>query len=274
MIVKDGWITTNIRRRLVDPTLDFKVTVRPTQACVETFTEATERAAREIGDRYQSIHLSLSGGADSLCVLDCFVRSGVTVKPVIWRIAGNPINRHETEYALRRCSKFGIAPEVIFIEEVEHLRRYYREIFQPIRGGGWFGLQSVMTAQLARDRGGIVVTGDGVILANERRCVKLGLNEWDVYSDALVAEDILVPFFLYSPEIVRSILDALPDDYGNAPVCLVKSAIYGSEYRPKTPGSYAAPEVREAARLISASLPTPNVYGSLETREALLALLS
>jgi len=274
MIVKDGWITTNIRDRLAKPTADFQVTIVSGRAREASFRAATEAAAVELGCNHGDIYLALSGGVDSLYVLDCFMRAHVTIKPVIVSVLDNPLNAHETSYAHRACYTFGIEPIELKLTEAAHVRRFYSDIFKPIRGTGSFGLPSVMTAKLAKERGGIVVSGDGILLANERRCVKLGMNEWDVYSEALVEENLLCPFFVYSPEIVRATLAALPDDYAQTPVCLAKSLIYGHRYRPKVPGAYWSQAARDAARQISLSRPPANPYGSLETRSSLLAAVS
>ena len=51
MIVRDGWISTNIRQRLEHRNLDFSVCVKPTRARVMTFADATVEAATELGKK-------------------------------------------------------------------------------------------------------------------------------------------------------------------------------------------------------------------------------
>jgi hypothetical protein len=253
MIVRNRWISTNIRDRLVHPSLNFSVQIHPPARLPETmsFQEACDDAARELATNFpDKLYLALSGGADSSHVMRVFHRCGLPIHPILIKITDNPANQAEQRRAEALCEELDVRERtVIRTTEAAHLDEFFQAV-QKISARGPFGMNSVMCARVAQEKNGLLVTGDGMIVAGPDKRAVLGMNDQDVYSEALVAEDVISPFFVYSRELTLAVLRALPSDFDRLTLCAAKHAVYGGEYLPKVYGYYGSLESRDRMREI------------------------
>lgn len=241
MIVENDWIQTNIRDRLTNENCDFKITISPYKFKEYSFNIACKRAATNIGNKYDKIYLALSGGLDSSHVFKTFVKYEVDFIPVIVRIKGNNSNRTEIEQAIKLCNENNIKPRLIEIDEKECLNTYYDKIFKTIKGYGIYSVAQYLIGLLAKEENAIVVTGENPINVYSAFKTDLSVSEWDYYID-LIDPNILIPFHMYSLEVVNAMVAfAIGNNLGPLQV---RSKLYGSKYEPVT-NEYTSTNLRQ-----------------------------
>jgi hypothetical protein len=276
MLFKDNWLTTNVSKNPVDP---FQVRYKTsksdihkpfTVAAEETILDIEKLVRRHLGKRP---YLSLSGGSDSMYILRLCARLKISITPVIVRISDNLVVSYDTDNAITECKNLGYVPAIVDLTEEQHFK-IYCDNFVPILGVSSQSVQQLLVARYVASKNGIVVNGVGVILRNEAGSgARLGVMENDFCTDVLLEEDIVCPFFIYSPQMVLSTLTSIPNDYYRLPVCYLKSLLYGT-YMVKTPALYTNPNIQAEFCNVQAPFLSRQFYAPLEDRNWMISQLS
>lgn len=214
MATENNWLTTNIKTRLTEPCVDFKVSAITTGDENISFVDASNSVCLKIKNRYNKIYVPLSGGMDSEYVFEQFKDIAIPI------IVTTPGNIEERKTAFDICARYGITPVVIDKSEEEIIKIFYDEIVTKINGIGFNAVPAYVAAKYAADNDGIAVIAEHSYF---------GLNEWDVYNDALIEQDNSVYFFFYDEHITRSMYKAYPGGDHQ----IFKSELYKIPIRPK-----------------------------------------
>ena len=83
------------------------------------FDQAAQIAARSIYQRYENLHVCLSGGNDSKFVADCFLNQGLDIGLII---IDCEMNREDVRRALDWCNGKGLKPSLFKISKEEYIR--------------------------------------------------------------------------------------------------------------------------------------------------------
>ena len=224
MIVKNNWIETNIRDRLIDPTSKVKIHITPYEFEEVDFITASKNAANELKE-YGKLYLALSGGADSDFVCRILHSQNVDFEAIV---VVTPYNLKELQWAYKACNDLNIKPKIIEINEVDFFK-LYRHLIYPINGNGIAVICSYLCGRVALANNSKLVTGVNIIGGDENGSVYPGLYEFDFYLDVFFGENIEIPFHLYSLEIVNETVKFIQNlDEGN-----FKSKLYQIDYREK-----------------------------------------
>lgn len=173
MITKNSWIQTNILERLNDKSIDFKVTFNfYKEKLSKTFKQACISAAKEISKKYPKIYLAYSGGLDSTYTAKVLKEAKVNFESI-----------------------------TIELSDKELLKTYGQEVWRQIDSAGIFYVPVLLAARQVKEKGGILITGEHM-LDEYSGNLKLVINDYDVICDALVDPNLVLPFFMYSEDIV------------------------------------------------------------------------
>jgi len=215
MATKDNWLVTNIKTRLTDPTIDFKVGHRVERLERLSWEQALLNTITDFEQISKKLYIPLSGGMDSEFVFNCLRHLNPT--PII---VDTPANKLESAYAFHYCRKHNLTPVVLERSEYDLLRVYIEDIFTKINGVGASSVASLLAAKYAEQNEGVVVIGEHAYD---------GVSEWDFYNDALIHELNSAYFFMWTPELV----DAMQREYRGEDHQEFKHRLYEIPYRPK-----------------------------------------
>jgi tRNA(Ile)-lysidine synthase TilS/MesJ len=110
MATNNNWLKTNIRERLTNPEIDFKVFFDPQPYEDMSFNHATKSVAYMIAEKYPKLFIAYSGGMDSEFVFHLFRKLKIEFTPIIVSSTSNTL---ETAYAFHECRKHDIKPIVV-----------------------------------------------------------------------------------------------------------------------------------------------------------------
>lgn len=240
-MTKDDWLTTNLLDRKGTNT-PFKLTIKPTKFDKISYQDAVIKAAREIGSLSDKIFISLSGGMDSEAVVRYFHAAGVKVHPIIVSFTGNELER---QYAFRVCRELNIKPIVLEMTNLDIIK-YYALIDRYVDMVALHSISTIRAAVYAKLNDGIMITGEHMICDDDHINI-VECFEWDFYHSMISSSDI--GFFLYSPELVYSMITELRRMGDTAGVQEGKSRLYNVIWRPKINHKYDR-EVYDAIRAI------------------------
>jgi len=196
-----NWIHHNLNQRLLDKTLDFKVTLIPSKFKVMAFHDAADYTAQKIAALNIPLYLGLSGGIDSEYVLMCFYRNRIPIIPIIVKTSGNDL---ETSYAFYICKKLNIDPIVLNLSDDDILNLYSYCVYK-LNAFGIYSMPTLICSKYAKNQKGILITGDHFIEENEKEVWYADATEWDFYHLILSNnQDIL--FYNHNPEIIYSMI--------------------------------------------------------------------
>jgi hypothetical protein len=211
------WFTSNLKDR---GTGDLRISVNPYPFRYLDFHDAADATAKLIADGHGKIFIAFSGGADSEYVVRTFHRNGIEASILIIETDGN---RKELENADIVCQQLGITPIKIRMSDAEYLKEYL-QITKKISGRGLFSVPTVVSANIARENGGVCVTGEHVIDVDKKNDkVFFGVNDWDFYGECLIGDRYVIPFFIYTPQICYSMMKSIDQ---TQPLKLAKSILY------------------------------------------------
>ena len=261
-----NWFKSNIRERLVDPSVDLKLELNPYPFETMEFHTAADYTAKLISQTHNTIYIALSGGADSEYTLRTFVRNNIPITPIIVETDGN---HYELLFARRICEQLGIEPIVLNIPNDEYLKWYHR-IVKEISGYGIYCIPSIVACQYAKEHNGILIIGEHLIdtdkLSNK---ITPGANEWDFYNECFVGEEWNIPFFNYTLELTYAMIEQIED----IPLDKFKAKLYGTSLRPIIDYSFSDKfnTVRNVINRTRKYLPNPHV--DLGSKEEFLNVL-
>lgn len=215
MATKDNWLVTNLKLRLTDPTVDFKVGHRVKKLERLSWEQALRNTILEFESISKKLFIPLSGGMDSEFVFNSLIH--LDPIPII---VDTPANKLESAYAFHYCRKHNLTPVVIEKSEYDLLRVYVEDIFTKINGVGASSVAALLAARYAEQNDGIVVIGEHAYD---------GVSEWDFYNDVLINEDNSIYFFMWTPELVQ----AMQQEYRGEDHQEFKHRLYEIAYRPK-----------------------------------------
>lgn len=207
MIIKNQWIRTNIFDRIGNKDADLNIAFKPYhESFSEDFKKACLGIAKQIKEEYNKVFLALSGGLDSSYVFKILVEEGVPFTPVIVVIKGNRTNAIEVRHAFELCMNTHIKPEIIKITEKDLMKIYFDDIWKPTGTYGVFAVPILLCAKYAKENNGILLFGEHIL--NDRGAeIGLIVNDYDFVVETVVGTDILLPFFIYSEDVVYNMIN-------------------------------------------------------------------
>jgi hypothetical protein len=229
MIVENNWLTTNIKDRITNKSLDFSVVITPYPFEKKSFASASEATALKIAALGKPIYIAFSGGADSEYVVRLFKKLNI---PFTALTVKTPGNQYELFYAdLLYDSNPDIQKIYIDFDSKSYLKKYLQTI-KITKVNAIHSIPLIECARYAKNNGGIVISGDylGDCGYNKTTGIMLaGFSEWDFYTDIFVDENVLVPFFHYDLSIVESMVSL----FDKSKTEVFKSNLYKTVVRPK-----------------------------------------
>lgn len=218
MATKNNWLKTNIKERLVDPSVDIKVwhdvlSVRPI-----SWDEAIKETVEDLSKLEKKLYVPLSGGMDSEYVMKTLQH--LNPIPIIVVTPGNTL---EASYAFHYCKHNNITPVVIECNEKQLIDIFYEEIYKKLNGVGIYSIAALIAARYAYENSGVAIIGEHAYD---------GVSEWDFYNDALISEEACIYFFMWTPELVYAMRGEYllneSDDHQE-----FKHRLYNIPFRPK-----------------------------------------
>jgi hypothetical protein len=221
MATERHWMRTNVDRLKNDKMLKFDVTLNPYEFDAVPFEEASFNVVKLIAEKNKPIYIGLSGGMDSEYVAKSFIRCGIDFVPVLVLNEGNTL---EAQYAIHFCKQHNLALKIIDTNEKQLFELYYNLIFRRLGGNGINSTRGILAANYAKQNGGIFVLSEHILDEGA-----LGVYDWDFYNDSIFDQELIQYFFLYTPQIVYSILKA----YDHTDMQEFKFNLYQIPFRPK-----------------------------------------
>jgi len=222
---ENNWIFSNIESRLSDHNSDFVVNINKQKYEKLSFDQAAADVCHKLVQIGKPIYVGLSGGIDSEYVFRKFHNLGYVVKPVIVCTSGN---RYETPNAFELCRELNVDPIVIHKSEIEYLQIIYKYIIKKLNGYGVATPGPIIAGMYAQEHNGIFVKAEHLVDEKDGK-MYVGANEWDFYNDALIDKSNTYYFFMYTPEIVYSMISKIV----GYDVQKFKSKLYGLPFRKK-----------------------------------------
>ena len=264
-MTQNNWLEHNLKERLYDFSLDFKLQINETPYQLTNFKTASFEVVNLVDRLDMPIFISFSGGMDSEYVVKCFLEAGTKFTPIIVKTSGND---YESSYAFHFCRKYSIPFIVIEKTDVEILSIFYKEIFKKLNSKGINSTPALIAGMYAKQQGGVLVKGEHLIDDDRdwRGTIdRVGSNEWDFYNDVLVGNT--VNFFLETPNIAVSLVREIRAEES---VQEFKHRMFDIPFRPKF--SYKYPKLyNEALKEIKKKMVVhPNHNFSFEPKETFL----
>ena len=219
-----NWIHHNLNQRLLDKTLDFKVTLIPSKFKVMSFHNAADYTAQQIANLNIPLYLGLSGGVDSEYVLICFYRNQIPIIPIIIKTSGN---KSETSFAFHICQKLNITPIVLNLSDNDNLS-LVNYCFNKFNVYAQYTIPCILASNYAKKNNGILITGNHFIDDINTTIQNVDAAEWDFYHIFLSNKND-INFYSYNPEITYSMIYQINE----LPVNKFKCQLYQIRFRPK-----------------------------------------
>ena len=221
---ENNWFSHNLKNRLNDHNSDFDINLRVLSYRKIDFEDATREACEKLQKINPNIYIGLSGGIDSEYIFRKFYSYGIPFETVI---VYSPCYDKECSIAFNLCNEYNIKPTILNITESDIVSRCKLEIKDKINSFGIGAVPALYVAEYARANGGIYVKAEHMVGDIEDK-VAVEVNEWDFYNDVLYPETTY-DFFMYTPEIVYSMVNAMGDTDSQT----FKCNLYRIPYRDK-----------------------------------------
>jgi hypothetical protein len=226
MTTKNDWLTSNIQNRFINKNCDFDIFIDIKNYRKISFENAAEEICNELYSINKNIYISLSGGVDSEYVFKKFYSLGIPVTPVI---VVSKYYEKETSIALNLCNSYNIKPHIINVTDYDIFSIFYKKIYKEINGSGIYAIPSFLVAEYAANNGGICIYGEH-LLGDLDNKVTIELNEWDFYTNTSYSNTY--NFFLYTPEIVYSMIKSINNENCQSFKCNLFMIPYRDKIRP------------------------------------------
>jgi hypothetical protein len=177
-----------------------------------TFQEAADYSANLINEKYENLHLCLSGGLDSEFVANVFIRNKISFKPVILL---TPLNQSEVWYAFRFCKIHNLDPIILDYRhhtDYNKLLKLILDISLRIRVSPNVSLIPNVIARTIKDA--VLINGAGEPFYNSISYKDpmgsiFEIERHDFHLELEYPGKYPAPFFLYTPEIFKSLLSEI-----------------------------------------------------------------
>jgi hypothetical protein len=201
------------------------------------FEQCCDQTAQEIADTCKNLFLALSGGLDSECIANCFVRNNIPFTPII-QVIKDQEPGFETKWAFWWCRSNNIEP-VIYQLDLEKSSQEIIDLCKSLKARITPGLMFPLLCKEVEKYNGTMVTGmqveyhpDEQFHGREGFADFTGflINESDFYSEVLYPNKHPWGFFYWSPEMLASTIH-----HWDTNVCMsdAKSVLYRAGWRPK-----------------------------------------
>lgn len=236
MFARNNWIYSNIKQRMVNPTLDLSVYLDLKDVKIENikFEDACNMTAYQIKKDYsdKKIYISFSGGMDSENIIRVFHRNNIEFYPII--VVCND-NRQELKYAFKTCFELKLKPIILKMSD-KHLQEIvFIDILNKLKGVGIYSAQHIFASRYVNYQKGILVNGAEMLVNTEGTIfnIPIGLLDVEIYTYALLSNtSISIPFYFYTPQIFYSYVRSI-DETSNETIQQFKSTLYNIENRIK-----------------------------------------
>lgn len=171
------------------------------------FKTASRNVAHKISSKYGKINLALSGGTDSLFILNLFHKMKLDFTPII---GVTPANGFECSNAFQECQNLGIVPQVNFHSEDECFSYFKEKVFGVCKSVGYKAAPRLIAAEQSFEKGVPIIFGDNCFGQNS----SIFLVEWDFYLDIIFGKNnsLHIPFFLYDLPIFDNCIDVISNE--------------------------------------------------------------
>jgi len=241
-----------------------------------TIEEAAKYTVNIIANKYDNLHLLMSGGFDSEFVANMLYHNQIPFTPVVGVVSYT--SNHDYFYAMHWCNTHNVNPLVVKFEVDDiDLQKDYATVCKK------YGLiNDVFTIKPLID---VVTSRSGNVLLGE---VNLTSESWSHGWDDPIGEDLEIAahsFFgsiytngtqpcevlSYTPELLLALIKNLDTSLNNA---LAKTKLYDIEFRPKTwPVQTLSPEIKHRVQKICGVENYPKkVFNSCPRRELISKL--
>jgi hypothetical protein len=274
MATHNDWIVSNIRERINDPTLDYKVKIVPYKFREYSFQDAADYTAKLIYEKHQKLYVALSGGADSEFVLRCFHRNNIPVTPILVRTSGN---EEELSYAYDVCDELKYYdPVILDLSDSEYLTIYHQDVIKKLYGYGIYAIPSIVACRYAKEHDGILIIGEHLVEGekpdkNGIVRIRPATNEWDCYNEAFVGYEYNIPFFMYTLELSYAMIKAINEfDV----IDRWKCSLYQIKYRPIIEYKFSRPFTNVQMHVSKARYKTANPNFELGSKDSFLVMMN
>jgi len=196
--------------------------------------ESIDLAVEKILEKYNNLHVSLSGGLDSEFVAKCLLERGVKFTPVIVDYVSNA---NEVWYAYYWCYKNNIAPVVIKLTKQDLISKF--PAISVKHNTAFISAVDFIVEDYVSKKGGNLITSAAEPFArissindkvNNPTSDILYFSTYDFMLDYHMPDKHAYNFLLYIPDLFYDMVKHL--DY-TKPVQLAMSEYYGLSPRPK-----------------------------------------
>lgn len=239
-------------------------------------TEASDYTAELVAEKFDNLHLLMSGGLDSEFVADILYRNNIPFTPVIGYVRHS--RNQDYFYAMHWCEQRGITPLAIeFVLNDLRLQKAASWVYQNYGiTNDIFFVKALI--DIVIDRQGHVLLGEAT-MTNE-----VSTSSWsdpigeifDITAHGLFGSIYTngthpAEFFSYTPELFLSLITEVDTTVNNA---LAKSRLYNVPFRPKTwPFVSVRSEFKNKIQQACKVQDFPAHVGQSWTKEELIALL-
>lgn len=233
MIITSGhnnWISVSVRLEKDNET-EFNISFNLKETIKNLkLDDAADYTAKLISEKYDNVHLMLSGGLDSEYVAKVFVRNNLKFTPIILI---NQTNLPEVWYAFKFCHEHNIEPLVLdysqsYQEHTKFLKMLY-DLSLKLKVMPNLGILHCFVASVVKNVP--ILTGGGEFtvmpvdnIFGKRNFENVCLDGNSFYIKMNTGDFHPGPFFTYTPEIFKAVTSQL--DYTKN-IQLAKSELYG-----------------------------------------------
>jgi len=236
MIIETGyqnWLKVNVQ--LENDFINKSAVSINIDKCLKkmNFSEASDYTANLISEKYDNIHLLLSGGLDSEYVAKVFLRNKLAFTPVLLI---NQTNISEIWYALKFCQENNLNPKILdYSQNYQEHTKLLKLIFDlslKLKISPNLSIFPNLISSLIKDASILTGCGDapGNMPSNSSEIFNRTIEDTLYIDGAFYYIHLSVnrphpgAFFSYTPEIFKSYIEEL--DY-NDNIQLSKSKLYG-----------------------------------------------
>ena len=226
-----SWFTTNFQNRLLDPSIDFQVTLKKSKFQQLSFEDAVNDVVLKIANSTdKKIFIGFSGGYDSELIVRSFHKFGINFYPILVELEGC---EEERSYAYDIANELGLDLVVLKMSIQDYIRNYYEFIYKKLNGIS--DDVRPFICKYVDEKNGVFVDGGTLVGDGEEKVFdyEYYCREYPFYSSTLFPSVRVYNFFFHTPEIVVSMLNQADKDEIWAKY---KERVFNLKYRPKMRG--------------------------------------
>lgn len=229
MIVENDWLTTNIKEKAKNNTLDFSIKIKSYDYQKVSFDVACANLCNKIISINKDIFVGFSGGIDSEFVVRKLMKHNIPFTAIVARTC---TNRYEMMYAENFFRENPNINKIILdISNPKLFFEKYIDICKTFNVAAVGSVGAIESAKFAKQQNGIFILGEHLIGTKHdlNNTLMIESAEWDHYYDVLVGGETVLPFFTYDLPIVQSYVS----EFNSFSHDTFKSSLYSLPFRPK-----------------------------------------